>query len=332
MNNMHAFPPSWSNVYKKYKIIKSIGTGGMGSVYLVETLDGKKERYALKYRHNDTNMNNLARFKSELRLLKKIKSKNIPYIYDESIEGPNEHYFVMEYIEGKTLKEVIKENGRLNSRVAVTYAKQIAAGLGELHNCGIIHRDIKSENIIISNTQNVKIIDLGISLDEESQRYTKTNNVICSAYYNAPETIENKNNITKSIDVYALGIMLFEMLTGKYPYSGQTAAQTVIMHRNAEMPRIKELIEVPQSLENIIIKATAKDPNKRHKDMWEFRHDLDTCFRVERGIEDPLSLRTIKPKVKSSDIFNSKWFIIIALVVFLILLIVSIAIIFILVR
>ncbi|EFF41094.1 serine/threonine-protein kinase [Mycoplasmopsis alligatoris] len=324
MNNPSHLPPRESALYKKYKIISLIGTGGMGAVYLVETLDSEKKRFALKYRHTDRNVKNLERFKSELNFLKKIKSKNIPYVYDYHINEGIDEYFVMEYIEGLTIKESIKLHGSLNTRTAITYAKQIAAGLSELHNLGIIHRDIKSENIIISKTQDIKIIDLGISLDSDSQRYTKTNNVLCSPYYAAPETLNGKEHTTKLVDVYALGILLYEMLTGKYPYSGSDSAGTIIMHKNNEMPRVKDIVEVSQAVENIIIKATAKDPTKRYQDMWELRQDLDTCLSVSKSMDEPLSTKTIKPKKKITDFINSIWFTITAILLAILILIISI--------
>lgn len=303
MSNI-SFPPAWSTVYKNYKIIKKIGSGGMGTVFLVEKNNLERELYALKYRHIDNNENNYTRFLEELRLLKRVNSKNIPKIYDEHIDN-QEQFFIMEYVQGKTLKKLIVDNVFLNTRIAVNYAKQIAAGISVLHSLNIIHRDIKSDNILISDTQIVKIIDLGISLDDNSQRITKANNIVCSAYYVAPELIENRSKITHSVDIYALGILLFEMLTGKYPFEGKKASQTVFMHKNSDMPDIMNFVEIPQSLANVIIIATAKDPQKRYSSMWDFRLDLDTCLSPSRLIEQPLSVKTIKPKITITEFINS---------------------------
>ncbi|ADE20026.1 serine/threonine-protein kinase [Mycoplasma crocodyli] len=280
MNDYKHFPPSWSNVYKDYKVLKVLGIGGMAIVYLVETLDKNKYHFALKYRKQDNNNDNLLRFRNELFLHKKINSKNFPYIVDEYINAFNEQYFVMEYIEGKTLKEIIKENRFIETRIAIMYARQIANGISKIHNLGIIHRDIKSENIMITNDQKIKIIDLGISFDT-SKSVNNVPNSVCTSYYNAPETIENSNNISNAVDIYSLGILIYEMLTGKYPFKGSTPIETILMHKRYRMPSLRNIKGVSETLEMIINKATAKNPNDRYCCIFDFNKDLETYLKIE---------------------------------------------------
>lgn len=296
-----------SKVYKTYTILKLIGTGGMSSVFLVNKKNKPGELYALKYRIQDNNNNNYIRFKREIELLQKISSPNVPKIFDYHIDE-KEQYFVMEYVNGKSLRSMIEENGFLNSRLAVSFAKQIAAGIGELHSNGIVHRDIKSSNILISDKLTVKIIDLGISMscEHNNQRLTKTHSIVGSVYYLAPELIDDNTKITKQVDIYALGVLLFEMLTGKYPFSNKNAIQTIQMHKENEFPRVKDFREVPQALENVILKATAKNPNNRYESMWEFRKDIDTCLLTSRSLEAPISTKTAKSKKTIAD-YTSSW-------------------------
>ncbi|WP_426460989.1 serine/threonine-protein kinase [Mycoplasma hafezii] len=297
-----------STVYDKYELISIIGKGGMGIVYLVRDLKNK-QYYALKYRNNDLNNTNLSRFIAERKLLGRLNCKNIPKLFDY-YEDEKEQYYVMEYIDGTTLHKKISDNGYLSTRQAVYYAKQIAEALGELHANGIIHRDIKSQNILVNVAHEVKVVDLGISLSKESQRLTKTNAVVCSPYYAAPELSIKSTKITKAVDIYALGIVLFEMIIGKYPFEGEVEAQTILMHRKNTFPDPRSFRDIQQALANVIIKATAKNPNDRYQDVWEFIDDLSTCLDKERFLEKPLSPKTLQTKKSIPDVINSNWFLV----------------------
>nr|WP_036453111.1 serine/threonine-protein kinase [Mycoplasma buteonis] len=301
-----------STVFNKYELKSIIGKGGMGIVYLVQNILDK-QHYALKYRNNDLNETNLNRFIAERKLLSKLHCKNIPHLFDY-YEDDREQYYVMEYISGVTLHKVILDNQRLPVRHAVYYARQIAEAIGELHANGIIHRDIKSQNILITDAQEVKVVDLGISLSKESQRLTKTNAVVCSPYYAAPELSVKNAKITPAVDIYALGIVLYEMLIGKYPFEGEAEAQTILMHRRNTFPDPRNHRDIPQSLANVIIRATAKNPNDRYKDVWDFIEDLNTCLSKERFLEKPLSAKTMQSKKTLADLINSNVFLVSAIV------------------
>ncbi|VEU58421.1 serine/threonine-protein kinase [Mycoplasmopsis gallinacea] len=314
-----------SKVFKKYKIIRILGNGGMGTVFLVSKLENEKELFALKYRHLDHNQDNQKRFSEEINIIKQVKSKHIPY-YVEDYQDEYEQYYIMEYVKGKTLYDIIHENGYLTSRLAVNYIRQILEGIGELHALGIIHRDIKSHNILVNDEQKIKIIDLGISLTNNSQRITKANSIVCSSYYAAPEYLDKSKPINKTVDIYSIGIILYETLAGKYPFEGKSESDTILMHKNDKFPNILEVRqqrEVPQSVVNIMLKATAKDPSKRYQSAWEMQIDLKTCLSSKRMLEKPINAKTTKPKKTWVDIVNSKAFLISAIAVIIVLIILS---------
>lgn len=300
-----------SEVFKKYKILSKIGIGGFSEVYKVEEKDDPNHKaYALKYLKltQDKEKNNvlIQRFTQEIELYKSINSKSV-ISYRDSFISDKEQYLVTELVKGTSIADFLKKEGRIVPKKAVMLAIQIAEGFQELHNNKIIHRDLKSNNILINETYNIKIIDLGIALGEDSQRFTRDNTVIGTCYYMAPELVDTKNkfSISYKVDIYALGILLYEMIAGEYPFNGREAKETLKMHIHKPMPDIRQLVNVPQPLANVITKATAKDPMKRYGNMWEMAKDLKTCLDEKRYYEKPLDLNKIKPKKTFTDIINS---------------------------
>ncbi|QSF13443.1 serine/threonine-protein kinase [Mycoplasma sp. Mirounga ES2805-ORL] len=310
-----------SIVFKKYKVIKELGSGGFSVVYKVQPNDPSKQNefYALKYLTIDKNSNSkpettLNRFRHEIEVYKKIRSDRIAK-YIDSHMSRNEQFIVMEYVEGENMKDRLRKNGRFIPKEAVYFAEQIAEGIQELHSLNIIHRDIKSNNIMITKTRNVKIIDFGLALDEDTQRLTETAKVVGSVYYMAPELCVSNSQPSVQSDIYALGIMLFEMLTGKYPIRGKDPLDTIRKQKTQPIPDIKSIVEIPQSLANIIIKATAKNPDKRYSSMYEMKEDLKTCLSQKRYIEKPLDIRRVSRKKTLASIINSRKFIISSIVI-----------------
>lgn len=304
-----------SNIYNKYKIISLLGTGGFSEVYKVEMINDKsnvKTQYALKYMVFNNNMDKertLNRFKQEVNIIKKVNSRQFPK-YIDSYFGPKECYLVMEYVEGENLRDLIKRNGRIIPKEAVYYFRQICEAVHELHINKIIHRDIKSNNIIITKQKEIKILDFGLSLAPDSQRFTQDSKIIGSVYYMAPELCKTNNVPTARSDIYALGILLFELLTGKYPFAGERAPETLKKQRSMPMPRLTSFITTTQALENVIIKATAKDPYKRYQSVWDMREDLKDVFDAKKIYAKPLNAKKIKVKKRFSDVINSKGFLI----------------------
>ena len=292
---------------KKYNIIKRIGKGGMAEIYLATTKD-TEEKIAIKILHpsQKNSVINQKRFKSEIELTKKINSEHVVKILDSHWDDEVQ-YIAMEYIEGEILKNYINSRTKLNVEEAVDFAKQIALGLQAIHLSGIVHRDIKASNIMIESYNNVRIIDFGIAINEDSERLTRTDSIIGSAHYLAPELVEQKPASVQT-DVYALGILFFEMLTGDVPFREKDILQTAFKHQNSVVPQVNKIFEtIPQSVANVVAKATVKDASKRYKTMTDFYNDLDSVFDQERLLEKPYSFSD-KPKFNFKDFINSRKF------------------------
>ena len=222
------------NLPEKFEIKKEIGSGGMARVFLA--LDKEKNKYvAVKVLSIDpsTPTSNQQRFKEEMRLVRHIRSPYVVRFYEGKYDR-NVKYISMEYVQGRMLKEVIESQGRLQPDQAVDYAIQIAKGFAEIHAQNIIHRDLKTSNIMITNSNDVKIIDFGIAISDDSIRYTSTGKVIGSVHYLAPELIGGGNIVREDAspqsDIYALGIILYEMLIGHPPHRGKDPFETAMKH------------------------------------------------------------------------------------------------------
>lgn len=318
-----------SQVYKNYKILKRIGEGGFSEVYKVELANDPspiKTVYALKYfiiKNENERESTLNRFKQEIDIMKRVNSKYFPK-YIDSYFNDEEQYVVMEYVDGINLKDHVKRNGKLIPREAVLITEQICEAIHELHSCGIIHRDIKSNNIIVTKENEIKILDFGLSLAEDSQRFTQATKVVGSVYYMAPELCKTNNAPSVRSDIYALGILLFELLTGRYPIAGKEAVETLKKQITVPIPRLTNFIQAPQPLENVIIKATAKDPYKRYGSAWEMKMDLKSVFDPKRIYEKPLNVKNIKTKKSFSDVINNKKFLISSIVVVIVIVIAAV--------
>ncbi|QDF65046.1 serine/threonine-protein kinase [Mycoplasma nasistruthionis] len=318
--NINNFVPENSTIYQKYTIKRIIGQGGMGCVFLVVDNEDPSKQYALKYLHPMADAITVKRFKEEVNLLRKIQSNYIPKLYSYCFLD-KESYYVMDYIQGNTLFNVIRAEGAMNAKRARNFLKKTAEAIGELHANGVIHRDIKSQNIILTNTNEVKVIDLGISLTKDSQRLTKVNAVICSPFYAAPEYSIKNAEITKAVDIYALGVLMFEMLTGQYPFEGARDQDTISMHYKNTFPSPKDFVTVPQALANVVIKATAKRPEDRYESVYDLINDLETSLDASRVFEKPLVPKTLKPKKTLSQRINSNTFLISCIVIILLIII-----------
>lgn len=311
---------NYKNLSEKYKILRKIGEGGMSSVYLaISKIDSL--RYAIKVMQSPPNKKaiNKKRFLEEIRIAKQIQSPYISKIFDSCFDETNDEYWMaMEYIEGEILKDIIERNGGLTVDLAVNYSMQIAEGMSDIHNSHIIHRDLKTSNIMIDNMNRVKIIDFGIAISRETERHTSTNKVIGSVHYLAPEILESKA-INNKVDIYALGILIYEMVIGKTPfYSDENLAphEIVLKQKNSKIISVNSLNPIiPQSLANIITKATAKKPEQRYESMRMVYFDLQTCLSQERALEEPIDLDRTKKQQSLIDFLASKkgiWFFVIS--------------------
>ncbi|MBE6122669.1 MAG: PASTA domain-containing protein, partial [Erysipelotrichaceae bacterium] len=208
----------------------------------------------------------------------------------------------MEYVQGRTLKQVVQARGALLKEEAVDIMKQLCSAIAEAHKRGIIHRDIKPQNVIVKADGTIKVLDFGIALAKGSMQLTQANNVMGSVHYLAPELAKGESASVQS-DIYALGIVLFEILTGDVPFKAESAVQVALMHMRNEIPDVRSINPtVPQSLENIVIRATAKDKTLRYSSCNEMLEDLRTCLKPERLNEPRVHLA---PTATSAKLANT---------------------------
>ncbi|HIU11092.1 MAG TPA: Stk1 family PASTA domain-containing Ser/Thr kinase [Candidatus Onthocola stercorigallinarum] len=269
----------------RYQIIKSIGEGGMANVYLAyDTILDRN--VAVKVLRGDlaTDEKFVRRFQREALSASSLSNPNIVEVYDVG-EDNGEYYIVMEYVEGKHLKNLLKKRGKLTVPEVVDIVLQITSGLSVAHDSYIIHRDIKPQNILILDNGLVKITDFGIAVAMNATQLTQTNSVMGSVHYLPPEQASGKGATLQS-DIYSIGILMYELLTGKLPFKGDNAVEIALKHLKEPMPSIRdEYPEIPQSVENIILKATAKNPKNRYADAREMHEDLKTCLDESRKNE-----------------------------------------------
>ena len=275
----------------RYQIVKSIGEGGMANVYLAyDTILDRN--VAVKVLRGDLANDEkfVRRFQREALAASSLSNPNIVEVYDVG-EDNGEYYIVMEYIEGKHLKQLIKKRGKLSVSEAVDIVLQITEGLTVAHDSYIIHRDIKPQNIMVLENGLVKITDFGIAMAMNSTQLTQTNSVMGSVHYLPPEQASGKGSSLQS-DIYSIGILFYELLTGKLPFKGENAVEIALKHLKESLPSIRdEVPNIPQSVENIIIKATAKNPKNRYADAREMHEDLKTCLDPSRANEEKLKLK-----------------------------------------
>ncbi len=275
----------------RYQVIKSIGEGGMANVYLAyDTILDRN--VAVKVLRGDLANDEkfVRRFQREALAASSLSNPNIVEVYDVG-EDNGEYYIVMEYIEGKHLKQLLKKRGKLTVTEAVDIVSQITDGLSVAHDSYIIHRDIKPQNIMILENGLVKITDFGIAMAMNSTQLTQTNSVMGSVHYLPPEQANGKGATLQS-DIYSIGILFYELLTGKLPFKGENAVEIALKHLKEPLPSIRdEVPNIPQSVENIIIKATAKNPKNRYADAREMHEDLKTCLDPARANEEKIHLK-----------------------------------------
>lgn len=275
-------------ISERYEIIKSIGEGGMANVYLAkDTILNRK--VAIKILRGDLANDEkfVRRFQREALSSSSLSHPNIVEMYDVGEDDGN-YYIVMEYIEGKTLKQLIKKRGSLTLSEALDIMLQLTDGITQAHDSYIIHRDLKPQNILIKDDGTIKITDFGIAVALNSTQLTQTNSVMGSVHYIPPEQASGKGSTIRS-DIYAMGILFYELLTGVLPFRGDNAVEIALKQMHDPIPSVrKKNPSIPQSVENIILKATAKNPKNRYADAKEMHADLLTALNEDRINEDRL--------------------------------------------
>ncbi len=270
----------------RYQIIKSIGEGGMANVYLAYDTILDRD-VAVKVLRGDLSNDEkfVRRFQREALNASSLSHPNIVEVYDVGDDN-GQYFIVMEYIEGKNLKDLIKKRGKLTVTEVVDIMSQISDGLSVAHDSYIIHRDIKPQNIMILENGMVKITDFGIAMAMNATQLTQTNSVMGSVHYLPPEQASGKGSTLKS-DIYSMGILMYELLTGVLPYRGDNAVEIALKHLKEPFPDIREEVDdLPQSVENVILKSTAKNPKNRYNDARAMYEDLKTALDESRVNED----------------------------------------------
>lgn len=259
-----------------------VGGGGMANVYLAHDMILDRDVAVKMLRLDFANDEEfIRRFRREAQSATSLAHPNIVSIYDVGEEN-DLYYIVMEYVDGQTLKQYIQQNSPLKVEDAIGIMRQLTSAISHAHQNHIIHRDIKPHNILIDHDGNVKVTDFGIAMALSATSITQTNSVLGSVHYLSPEQARGGMANRKS-DIYSLGIVMFELLTGRLPFSGESAVSIALKHLQSETPSLRRWnSSIPQSVENIVLKATAKDSFHRYNSVEEMEEDLRTALDSER--------------------------------------------------
>lgn len=273
-------------IAERYELLELIGQGGMADVYLAQDIILNRT-IAIKILRTSLAKDPIyvTRFQREASAAAALSHKNIVEIYDVG-EDDDKYYIVMEYVPGTTLKELVLKRGAVHVIEAVDIMKQVISGISKAHQLGIIHRDLKPQNILVTDSGVAKIADFGIASMQSLAQVTQTDVIMGSLHYLAPELARGEKATSQS-DIYALGIVFFELLRGEVPFNGESPVNIALKHVQEDLPSLLEFNpSIPQSVENIIIKATAKNLNDRYHSATEMLEDLNTC--MERTNEKKL--------------------------------------------
>lgn len=272
---------------ERYKIIEKIGGGGMANVFLArDTIlnrDVAVKALRMEYIHDDEF---IARFDREAQSATSLSHPNIVNIYDVG-EEDQLLYMVMEYVDGMTLKEYIQNYGPIDVQEALDIMKQLISAIAHAHANDIVHRDIKPQNILMNSFGQVKVTDFGIAIALSATSLTQTNSILGSVHYLSPEQARG-GMATKKSDIYSIGIVLYELLTGRLPFSGQSPVSIALKHLQTSTPSVRRFNQnIPQSVENIVLKATAKDPFHRYENIYELEEAVENALHPDK-LNEPL--------------------------------------------
>lgn len=277
-------------IANRYLLISNIGQGGMADVYkAIDTILNREVAVKVLRGELSHDPMTLLRFQREASAASKLSHPNVVDVYDVG-ESDGRHYIVMEYVRGRTLKQLIAQRGALNLDEAIDIMMQLTSAISLAHEKHIIHRDIKPQNILVKDDGTVKITDFGIAIAHDSIQLTQNHTVMGSAHYLAPETTKGEAP-TSAVDIYALGIVFYELLSGKVPFNGTNPTEIAVKHLREKMPYIRDFNPtIPQLVENVILKATAKRVDQRYQSVDEMIDDLAHCRLAEYANVDRLEL------------------------------------------
>lgn len=281
------------NFMNRYQIVTKLGSGGTAVVYkAIDTVLNREVTVKILQEQFTTNQKFVLRFRKEAQAIAALSHPNIVSVYDVGTSDEGEQYLIMEYVEGKTLKEVIKKKGVLSLDRALDYTNQILAGLNHAHSFGVIHRDIKPQNIMITPSGQVKIMDFGLAMNLTDTTITYDTSVFGSVYYIAPE-IAQKGSGDARVDIYSTGIVLYEMLTGELPYTGDSPIAIALQHVEGDYTPIDEIDEeIPYEVARIVDKSMAVNPANRYSSAKIMMDDIQTAADEYDVILTPIQVTT----------------------------------------
>jgi serine/threonine-protein kinase len=300
----------------RYKLIDERGRGSFATVYIARDLQDNRI-YAVKVMHLELSGDGelLARFQREAHILLNLNNPHIVRIFDYGNDN-NMHYIMMDYIDGQSLKYYMLNQGPLETLRALNYARQIAEGLDAAHKQGVVHRDIKPQNILINSKDMVKITDFGLARSQETVTLTQSNVFMGTAYYISPEQAESGRSADTRSDLYSVAAVLFEMLTGHPPYEGETAVDIVIKHMNDKIPSVCRLRpSLPVEMDTFMQKALAKSPADRFATPREFITALEQVQEriqamppvvIQPGIDNDQKIGHLAPTKPSAPVKEAR--------------------------
>jgi len=310
----------------RYQIIEELGKGGMGKVY--KALDKEiKAKVALKLIRPEVaaDKNTIERFRNELKMARDIAHKNVCRMYDLNKEGGS-YYITMEYVRGEDLKRLIRKVGQFSAGKTISIAKQVCDGLAEAHRLGVVHRDVKAKNIMVDEEGNARIMDFGIARSVTGKGITGAGVMIGTPEYMSPEQVEGKA-VDQRSDIYSLGVILYEMVTGRIPFEGDTPLSIAVKHKTEAPQEPRELnAQIPEDLNRVILRCMEKNKEKRYQSPGEVRSELEN---IEKGIPSTERIIPRKETITTKEItvtFRKPWLIIAAL--FVVVVIAGVAILF----
>lgn len=289
----------------RYKILDMIGGGGMANVYLAHDMILDRDVAVKMLRLDFANDEEfIRRFHREAQSATSLAHPNIVSIYDVG-EEDGLYYIVMEYVDGQTLKQYIQQHAPVPVQEALDIMKQLTSAISHAHHNHIVHRDIKPHNILIDSKGTVKITDFGIAMALSATSITQTNSVLGSVHYLSPEQARG-GMANKKSDIYSIGIVMFELLTGRLPFSGESAVSIALKHLQSETPSLKRWNpQIPQSVENIVLKATAKDPFHRYDNVDDMEDDLSSALDAGRMNEEKFTIPVDEDATKAIPVITN---------------------------